>query len=813
MTVRCAWRLAAAVCTAALHSSIIPQGLVVAETRNVEADWHHRKQFRQKQTRLSQNFKGQQRFLENCSSWGDSACDNFHSVEWIKRRPEMPPLNEVDACNGEWTDLFMQAVEIVNPLTGTKTWTRAYNGGVPGPTFRVKQGCTWKLRIHNELGPNSVDCNATGLMSNQPRGTNGSYCFLNSTNIHTHGMHMSGIAPGDSIFTRLGPGNTGEWYFEIPANHLGGTHWYHPHLHHATSAQVGGGAAGMIIVEDPEGSVPPYVAAMPEKHLVFMAIDWTLQSSIEDLGGGKLWQTDPFESIPLLVNGVSQPKVTIKPATWYRFRMVFGAVETVLQMVESGPAFCSVKLLAKDGVWLNVAPRDLKNESGVMTPIQLSPGNRADIAIACVCRSPDLGCYTEFYSVQNCTSDALSEKISDHEVRGYNQGYGTPDYYTPCKVESHRRRRGCEGIPDTPFVETWGPLIPPQCGFGRQASDETEGKFVDGPGLGSPDENTFHGANRHRLAHGLTDVINGTIFTVVVEASKDGSTRKYWPPAWQFKVRRPCYLVETRDLPVNTSNQKHVEFFGAVYPDPGGLSEAGPIAAFWDDGLHKSDIPPHYPHFAPHWSDDTKFADPPAPDPYGSPIPVGTLSEWDVGGMYFHPFHLHITPWQLINTSAKLDEWTQIGDWQDTMIAAHDITSGQAGQIYMRFWTDQFVGPYMAHCHLLTHEDEGMMFYVNVTGTPPPFPPHARENDPTCYAGHLKDASGGGWGFEYVLPWDYDEPYDEPRKSRSLRSTMLHQQLADDEVVFLQTEVEGPWGEEEEEKEYGESAAERGGEL
>jgi len=29
-----------------------------------------------------------------------------------------------------------------------------------------------------------------------------------------------------------------------------GTHWYHPHLHGSTALQTGGGAHGIIIVED-----------------------------------------------------------------------------------------------------------------------------------------------------------------------------------------------------------------------------------------------------------------------------------------------------------------------------------------------------------------------------------------------------------------------------------------------------------------------------------------------------------------------------------------------------------------------------------
>merc|ERR1711988_1826767 len=48
--------------------------------------------------------------------------------------------------------------------------------------------------------------------------------------------------------------------------HMGGTHWYHPHVHGASCMHISGGAAGMFIVDDPPGSLPPSVADLPERH-------------------------------------------------------------------------------------------------------------------------------------------------------------------------------------------------------------------------------------------------------------------------------------------------------------------------------------------------------------------------------------------------------------------------------------------------------------------------------------------------------------------------------------------------------------------
>ena len=59
---------------------------------------------------------------------------------------------------------------------------------------------------------------------------------------------------------------------------------------------------------------------------------------------------------------------------WYRFRMVFAAVDSVLTPELSG---CTVMLIAKDGIYLSDAPRAI-SEGGYM-----GPGNRADWAVSC----------------------------------------------------------------------------------------------------------------------------------------------------------------------------------------------------------------------------------------------------------------------------------------------------------------------------------------------------------------------------------------------------------------------------------------------
>jgi len=196
-----------------------------------------------------------------------------------------------------------------------------------------------------------------------------------------------------------------------------------------------------------------------------------------------------------------------------------------------------------------------------------------------------------------------------------------------------------------------------------------------------------------------------------------------------------------------------------------------------------------------------KFQDPPIPEPYGDDIKVGSAAEWNVGGLAFHPFHLHITPYQIYNITGVQDGWFQPGDWHDVTVSTSSSCNpgtnpcpkvgerdGGPGIMFIRFWTNSFTGQYISHCHLLTHEDEGMMFYFNVSGTEGSIDPQTQKIDPTCYTGHLMDAPGK-WGWKWAK-----SPravavqarfVEAPRRLRQARSHAIEA----DESTYLQAGV------------------------
>ncbi|SFZ86710.1 Multicopper oxidase [Devosia enhydra] len=91
----------------------------------------------------------------------------------------------------------------------------------------------------------------------------------------------------------------------------------------------------------------------------------------------------------------------------------------------------------------------------------------------------------------------------------------------------------------------------------------------------------------------------------------------------------------------------------------------------------------------------------------------GTIERWIVsgGGGVEHPFHIHGVHFQVESSGGGGPPLAQNSGWKDTV-----LLSGGASSLIMRFdheATARF--PYMFHCHILEHEDAGMMGQFTVT--------------------------------------------------------------------------------------------------
>ncbi|MER9771234.1 multicopper oxidase domain-containing protein [Mesorhizobium sp. M0220] len=79
-----------------------------------------------------------------------------------------------------------------------------------------------------------------------------------------------------------------------------------------------------------------------------------------------------------------------------------------------------------------------------------------------------------------------------------------------------------------------------------------------------------------------------------------------------------------------------------------------------------------------------------------------------------HPFHIHVNPFQVLEIfdGKTLYEVPTPRPWQDTV--AIPLRTDANGYVKIRHRFDDFAGSFVLHCHILEHEDRGMMQLVRV---------------------------------------------------------------------------------------------------
>lgn len=95
------------------------------------------------------------------------------------------------------------------------------------------------------------------------------------------------------------------------------------------------------------------------------------------------------------------------------------------------------------------------------------------------------------------------------------------------------------------------------------------------------------------------------------------------------------------------------------------------------------------------------------PDRIDTIVQAGSVEEWTLTNIspMDHPIHLHVWPMQIVEAQGR-----ELGEivWQDVVnVPAND-------SIRVRIPFDNFVGKTVYHCHVLDHEDEGMMGIIEV---------------------------------------------------------------------------------------------------
>jgi FtsP/CotA-like multicopper oxidase with cupredoxin domain len=239
--------------------------------------------------------------------------------------------------------------------------TYTYDGIVPGYTWELKGGELLRVDLRNHLPE----------LPPQPPMTMDRPHEWTTTNLHTHGLHVSPSGNADNIFRKIPPGDRQLFEIPIPDDHPAGIFWYHPHHHGAVTQQVRGGMAGLIIVRGDLDKVPE-VRAAKEKVLVLQSIelgaDYELLDPIPD--PTKEQAFFPRKNVLYTVNGRLTPKITMYPGEVQRWRLLNAAEGKYLSLKLQEH---ELNVLAWDGLTM-AAP-----ESAEL--VMMSAGNRVELLV------------------------------------------------------------------------------------------------------------------------------------------------------------------------------------------------------------------------------------------------------------------------------------------------------------------------------------------------------------------------------------------------------------------------------------------------
>ncbi len=176
------------------------------------------------------------------------------------------------------------------PRASTNVW--AYNGQVPGPELRLRQGERVKILVENQL--------------------------KEETTVHWHGLRVPHSMDGVPHLTQkpIAAGGTFTYEFDVPD---AGTYWYHPHQR--SFEQVGRGLYGPLIIEERE----PIAV---DRDITWVLDDWRLGRDAQisdDFGNRHDMSHNGRVGNTVTINGRISEEFKVKRGERIRLRLINAA--------------------------------------------------------------------------------------------------------------------------------------------------------------------------------------------------------------------------------------------------------------------------------------------------------------------------------------------------------------------------------------------------------------------------------------------------------------------------------------------------------
>lgn len=587
--------------------------------------------------------------------------------------------------------------KLYNPGTGQydNVRLRGYVGaptdsGAPyvAPTIEAQPGDTVNLTLHNQL-PADPSCSGMTMEPNSP------HCF-NGTNMHTHGLWISPAGNSDNVLLSINPGVNFQYEYNIPQDHPAGTFWYHPHRHGSTALQVSSGMAGALIIRgnrlptaSGHGDIDmllkgPGDQALAERVLVLQQIQYACLDAdgnikVRKNANGRVvdWVCDPGD-----VGGIESYSDKngngFGPGSWAESGRYTSVNGLILPTFQAQAGAIERWRLIHAGVRDTIAIQFLPLRSGAASVAGLE-ASAADQFIG-------ENCGTDPLPYQVIASDGLTMAAAQQKTIEVLQ----PGYRIDALVVFPNAGRYC----------VVNAAIPAPASVSRSAEPRRLLGIVDvAPGTPVTDVRS-HVVNGLVAAAGR--VMPAEVRQEVIDDLQAG-----------FKLTQFTPHPDVGDAEV--TGQQHLTFF---------IDTSSPDTRF-EVSSDAFDMP-----FDPK---------PYEPARVDRVLTLGDVDEWQMQSRFgSHPFHIHVNPFQIVkildpngkdvsaaDTVDDADGQTPDpqysglkGVWKDTIwiksLADPDSYPKGVYTIVMRTRYQRYVGEYVLHCHILDHEDQGMMQNVLV---------------------------------------------------------------------------------------------------
>lgn len=589
-------------------------------------------------------------------------------------------------------DVDMMRGAIANPATGFQDAVllrgyhqtgsqHAVDEPLVAPTIEAVPGQTIRLTLHNQLTmkpgePNYEQNVGSCYTGGGPNGPNDPHCF-NGTNMHTHGLWISPAGNSDNVLLMVDPGVTFQYEYNIPPDHPSGTFWYHPHLHGSTALQVGSGMAGALIVRgdrDPTiaapGDLDTLLAGLPENLLVMQQIPYGCFDK-----DGKL-ETNP--------NG-----------TWTCPEGQTGIVQDYGQQFGPRSWKASGRYTSING---RVIPSfDVDRTGTVQRWRFVHAGVRDTIDV-------------EFHKMTDphASMEGVAPEATEDWIKEHCGGEPVPFFLVASDgLTMPRVQRKTSAVLQPGY--RWDALVAfPESGTYCMIDAETRASASINDASPSPQllarVHVFAGAP-----------ITGDL-TAYLQSRLIAAAGRYAQPVRQ-KV-----MDELADGLRLTSFEPH----RTLLDDP---AEAfGTQELMFDIGSNGFSVS----------NQIGVIGEPFEPGTVNRYLVLGGQDQWTLtSNVAAHPFHIHVNPFQVVAVLAPdgtdlsapdavdpLDGDTQFagmkGLWKDTLFVKQGTEPGATGiktkfyKAIVRTRYQRYIGKFVLHCHILDHEDQGMMQEIEI---------------------------------------------------------------------------------------------------